>query len=240
MMNLIETRLAGVVILEPRVFHDSRGYFMETWNRARYESFGLPGTFVQDNLSSSVRGVLRGLHYQHPRAQGKLVTVLKGEVFDVAVDIRVGSPTFGQWVGVTLSEENKREFYIPPDFAHGFVVTSESALFSYKCTEYYDPKGEASLLWNDPGIGIEWPSGTPILSPKDEAAPRLDEISLDRLPRYSTEDVSSGTLVREAEAAEDGRRKRWVEQPGAPVAGGPSSWRVAPRDEAASTLLSEN
>src|SRR5262249_27224051 len=133
-MKLIETRLPGVVILEPRVFGDVRGYFLETWNRGRYETLGLPETFVQDNFSHSVRGVLRGLHYQQPQAQGKLVTVVQGEVFDVAVDIRVGSPTFKQWVGVWLSQENKRELYIPPGFAHGFVVASESALFSYKCT----------------------------------------------------------------------------------------------------------
>jgi dTDP-4-dehydrorhamnose 3,5-epimerase len=183
-MNLIETPLPGVVILEPKVYRDPRGYFMETWNLARYAALGLPETFVQDNLSYSTRGVLRGLHYQHPCAQGKLVSVLRGEVYDVAVDIRVGSPTFGRWVGVPLSDENKRELYIPPGFAHGFVVTSETALFCYKCTEYYQPQSEASVLWNDPALGITWPLGEPALSAKDQTAPRLADIPPGRLPVY--------------------------------------------------------
>ncbi len=184
-MNVIETALPGVLILEPRVFADARGYFLETWNQQRYASLGLPERFVQDNLSSSSRGVLRGLHYQHPNGQGKLVTVLRGEVYDVAVDIRVGSPDFGRWVGVTLSGENHRSLYIPPGFAHGFVVLSDEALFSYKCTEYYAPSCEASLIWDDPDLAIAWPESSPILSPKDLAAPRLRDVPRDLLPTYA-------------------------------------------------------
>lgn len=183
-MNVIETSLPGVLIIEPKVFGDARGFFMETWNGARYEEHGIPNHFVQDNLSYSARGVLRGLHFQNPNPQGKLVSVLEGEVFDVAVDIRVGSPTFGEWTGVTLSAENKRQFYVPPDFAHGFVVTSEAALFSYKCTEYYAPSSEGSVLWNDPEIGMDWPIEQPTLSDKDRAAPPLREMPEDALPRY--------------------------------------------------------
>jgi dTDP-4-dehydrorhamnose 3,5-epimerase len=181
-MNLIETCLPGVLILEPRVFRDDRGFFLETWNRARYEALGLPADFVQDNVSFSTRGVLRGLHYQHPQGQGKLVTVLQGEVYDVAVDIRAGSPTFGRWVGVYLSGETNREFYVPPGFAHGFLVTSARALFSYKCTTYYAPGCETSIRWDDPDIAIDWPMASVRLAPKDQNAPTLREIALDRLP----------------------------------------------------------
>ena len=184
-MKVVETDLPGVLIIEPRVFGDERGFFMESWNERRYEEAGLPGSFVQDNLSFSTHGVLRGLHFQNPRPQGKLVSVLRGEVFDVAVDIRAGSPTFGRWMGVTLSAENKRQFYVPPDFAHGFVVTSEAALFFYKCTEYYSPTSEGIVLWNDPDIGIEWPTGAPILSERDRAAPPLREIPEEGLPRFA-------------------------------------------------------
>ena len=183
-MNVIETDLPGVLIVEPQVFGDERGYFMESWNGRRYEEAGLPGRFVQDNLSYSAHGVLRGLHFQNPQPQGKLVSVLRGEVFDVAVDIRVGSPTFGEWTGTTLSAGNKRQFYVPPDFAHGFVVTSEVALFFYKCTDYYAPSSEGIVLWNDPGIGIEWPVERPTLSERDRAAPPLREIPEGSLPRY--------------------------------------------------------
>jgi dTDP-4-dehydrorhamnose 3,5-epimerase len=183
-MNVVETDLPGVLILEPKVFGDERGFFMETWNARRYEEAGLPARFVQDNLSYSARGVLRGLHFQHPQPQGKLVSVLRGEVFDVAVDIRVGSPTFGEWTGVTLSAENKRQFYVPPDFAHGFLVTGEDALFFYKCTDYYAPSSEGTVLWNDPEIGIEWPADAPTLSEKDRAAPPLREMPEGSLPRY--------------------------------------------------------
>ena len=183
-MNVIETDLPGVLIVEPQVFGDERGYFMESWNGRRYEEAGLPGRFVQDNLSYSAHGVLRGLHFQNPQPQGKLVSVLRGQVFDVAVDIRVGSPTFGEWTGTTLSAGNKRQFYVPPDFAHGFVVTSEVALFFYKCTDYYAPSSEGVVLWNDPGIGIAWPADTPILSERDRTAPPLRKMSAGSLPRY--------------------------------------------------------
>ena len=184
-MKVTETKLPGAVVVEPKVFGDERGFFMETWNQARYEEAGLPARFVQDNLSFSTRGVLRGLHFQNPHQQGKLVQVLQGEVFDVAVDIRVGSPTFGRWEGVFLSSKNKRQFYVPEGFAHGFLVTGDSALFSYKCTAKYNPSAEGSVLWNDPEIGIEWPVETPpTLSKKDQAARPLREISTERLPRY--------------------------------------------------------
>jgi dTDP-4-dehydrorhamnose 3,5-epimerase len=183
-VNVIETNLPGVLIVEPKVFGDERGFFMESWNGRRYEEAGLPGRFVQDNLSYSARGVLRGLHFQNPQPQGKLVSVLRGEVFDVAVDIRVGSPTFGRWTGVTLSADNKRQFYVPENFAHGFVVTSEVALFFYKCTDYYAPSSEGIVLWNDPDIGIEWPIDAPTLSERDRAAPPLREMPEGSLPRY--------------------------------------------------------
>lgn len=182
-MKITETELPGVLVLEPRVFRDDRGYFLESWNQARYAEAGLPAAFVQDNLSYSTRGVLRGLHYQHPAAQGKLVCVLAGEVFDVAVDIRRGSPTFGRWVGVTLSAENGLQMYVPEGYAHGFLVTSESALFSYKCTRPYRPSDEGIVLWDDPDLGIAWPSAAPRLAPKDATAPRLRDIPHDRLPR---------------------------------------------------------
>lgn len=184
-MNIIETRIPGVVVIEPEVFSDARGFFMETWNQDRYREISLPGGFVQDNLSYSVRGVLRGLHFQNPNPQGKLVSVLQGEVFDVAVDIRTGSPTFGQWVGVTISAANKRQVYVPEGFAHGFAVTSEAALFFYKCTDYYYPQVEGTVLWNDPDIGIDWPLYTPILSGKDRDARPLMEIPVKELPRYA-------------------------------------------------------
>jgi dTDP-4-dehydrorhamnose 3,5-epimerase len=185
-VNVVETELPGVLIIEPKVFGDERGFFMESWNGRRYEEAGLPGRFVQDNLSYSAHGVLRGLHFQNPDPQGKLVSVLQGEVFDVAVDIRVGSPTFGKWTGTTLSAENKRQFYVPPNFAHGFVVTSEAALFFYKCTDYYAPASERTVLWNDPDISIEWPIAEPTLSDKDRAAPPLREMPEEALPRYAT------------------------------------------------------
>jgi dTDP-4-dehydrorhamnose 3,5-epimerase len=184
-VNVIETELPEVLIVEPDVFGDARGFFMETWNGARYEEHGIPNRFVQDNLSFSAHGVLRGLHFQYPQAQGKLVCALQGEVFDVAVDIRVGSPTFGRWTGVTLSAENKRQFWVPPGFAHGFVVTGENSLFSYKCTDYYAPEYDGSILWNDPKIGIEWPLETPSLSDKDLSAPALEGIPEGSLPRYA-------------------------------------------------------
>ncbi len=183
-MKTVETALPGVVIIEPQVFGDERGFFMETFHHARYADFNIHATMVQDNLSLSQKGVLRGLHFQYPKSQGKLISVLKGEVFDVAVDIRVGSPSFGKWVGVTLSGENKRQVYIPPGFAHGFLVTSDEALFAYKCTEYYCPETENTILWNDPDIGIDWPIENPILSEKDRSPPGLKDIDKSRLPIY--------------------------------------------------------
>lgn len=180
-MNILPTPLPGVLVIEPKVFGDERGFFVETWQAERYAEAGLP-PFVQDNLSLSARGVLRGLHYQEPDAQGKLVQVLQGEVFDVAVDIRVGSGTFGQWHGVTLSAENKRQFYVPPGFAHGFVVTSDTALFAYKCTALYRPQHDHSVRWDDERIGIEWPVAEPTLSAKDTDAPRLVDIPVSELP----------------------------------------------------------
>jgi dTDP-4-dehydrorhamnose 3,5-epimerase len=182
-MNVSSTELPGVIVIEPRVYQDSRGHFIETWNRARYAEAGLPSDFVQDNLSFSTRGVLRGLHLQHPHPQGKLIHVLHGEVFDVAVDVRVGSPTFGRWVGETLSAGNRRQIYVPPGFAHGFAVTGDSALVVYKCTEGYRPQCELSLKWDDPVLAIRWPVAEPVVSGKDSDAPRLDEV-IDRLPRY--------------------------------------------------------
>lgn len=182
-MRVIETELPGVLIVEPRVFGDERGFFLETWQRERYAAAGIPPGMVQDNQSLSRRGVLRGLHIQHPHAQGKLVQVFTGEVFDVAVDLRRGSPSFGRWVGVTLSGEDKRQLWVPPGFAHGFLVTSETALFAYKCSDYYHPETELSLRWDDPEIGIRWPlDGPPELSTKDQEAPTLAEVPPERLP----------------------------------------------------------
>lgn len=183
-MNVIATAIPGVILLEPKVFGDDRGYFLETWSRQRYEAVGLPGAFVQDNVSFSRKGVLRGLHYQHPQAQGKLVHVQIGEVFDVAVDIRAGSPTFGQWVGEILSEKNHRQLYIPPGLAHGFCVLSDTVLFSYKCTDYYNAAAEGGICWKDPDLGIDWPIREPSLSPKDGQYPRLRDIPMDRLPVF--------------------------------------------------------
>lgn len=176
-MEIQETRLPGVLLIEPRVFGDQRGYFMETWNQLRYSGAGLDVSFVQDNLSRSCRNTLRGLHYQDPSPQGKLVSVLEGEVFDVAVDIRPNSPTYGRWVGYFLSSENHRQLYVPPGFAHGFCVTSETALFSYKCTDYYNPATEGGIAWNDPDLGIAWPVKDPLLSNRDQQAPPLREFA---------------------------------------------------------------
>ena len=184
-MKVQETELAGVIIIEPAVYGDSRGYFLETWNQARYVEAGLPEVFVQDNLSYSRRGVLRGLHFQHPHSQGKLVQVLSGEVFDVAVDIRVGSPTFGRWIGENLSAANHKQLYIPPGFAHGFCVISDTVVFSYKCTDYYSPDCEAGVIYNDTDINIAWPvTDAPIISEKDAVYPRLKDIPKDKLPLF--------------------------------------------------------
>ena len=189
-MKVISTKLPGAVIVEPDVFGDARWFFTETWNEPRYAAVGLAVRFVQDNLSFSKKNTLRGLHFQNPRPQGKLVYVLQGEVVDVAVDIRRGSPTFGGWVGVMLSAENKRQFFVPPGFAHGFLVTSESALFAYKCTEVYSPQTELSLLWNDPAIGIEWPVAEPLLSEKDRRAPPLKDLPADRLLDFAIDQAA--------------------------------------------------
>jgi len=184
-MKVVETSLPGCVIIEPAVFGDDRGFFFETWNADRYGQLGLPNKFVQSNVSSSARGVLRGLHYQWPNPQGKLVSVLEGEVYDVAVDIRRGSPTFGRWAAVVLSAENKRQFWIPEGFAHGFAVLSERAIFSYLCTAQYDSSADAGVRWDDVAIGIDWPLSEPLLSDKDAKAPFLQDVALDRLPIHA-------------------------------------------------------
>ncbi len=177
-MQIVDTKLDSVKILEPKVFGDDRGFFLESWNRQAFEEQGLPGSFVQDNHSRSSQGVLRGLHYQLKNPQGKLVRVTQGEVYDVAVDMRRSSSQFGQWVGVLLSESNKRQLWVPPGFAHGFYVVSASADFQYKCTDYYAPEFERSLLWNDPAMGIDWPiidGSEPQLAAKDVAGLPLDQ-----------------------------------------------------------------
>ena len=181
-MKRLETELAGVLLLEPRRFGDDRGFFMEMFHAQRYAEAGVAGPFVQDNFSRSQKGILRGLHFQDPQAQGKLVQVLVGAVYDVAVDIRRGSPTFGRWVGVELSADNRRQLWVPEGFAHGFCVLSESADFHYKCTDFYAPAAEHGIAWNDPDLGIPWPVSSPHLSAKDSAAPRLRDAP--RLPRY--------------------------------------------------------
>ena len=172
-MNIIQTNLANCVIIEPKVYGGDRGFFLETFQAERYASAGITLPFVQDNHSRSSKGVLRGLHFQKTKPQGKLVRVVRGEVYDVAVDIRLGSPTYGRWEAVVLSEDNKKQFWVPPGFAHGFVVISDSADFEYKCTDYYDPSDEGSLLWSDPDLNIPWPIDKPILSEKDAQAPLL-------------------------------------------------------------------
>jgi dTDP-4-dehydrorhamnose 3,5-epimerase len=183
-MQISQTALPGVLLIEPKVFGDERGYFLETWSADRYESQGVGVRFVQDNLSKSRKGTLRGLHLQHPHSQGKLVYVVTGEVYDVAVDVRVGSPTFGRYYGATLSEANKRQLYIPPGYAHGFCVTSEEAIFAYKCSESYHPEAELTIAHDDPALGIPWPVEAPTLSKKDIAGLRLADVPRERLPRY--------------------------------------------------------
>jgi len=176
---VIHSKLKGCVIIEPDVFGDERGFFLETFQAVRYEQeAGIDLVFVQDNHSRSARGVLRGLHFQKTKPQGKLVRVVCGEVYDVAVDIRKGSATFGEWEGVILSEDNKKQFWVPPGFAHGFVVLSDTADFEYKCTDYYDPSDEGSILWSDPDLGISWPIANPVLSAKDQSAKRLVDLCL--------------------------------------------------------------
>lgn len=177
-MNVIKTKLQGCVVIEPTVFGDDRGFFLETFQAERYADLaGITSPFVQDNHSRSAKGVLRGLHFQKNKPQGKLIRVVKGEVYDVALDIRQGSPTFGQWEGIILSEENKTQLWVPPGFAHGFVVLSDTADFEYKCTDYYDPSDEGSILWNDPELNIPWPIDNPKLSEKDANAKKLADLS---------------------------------------------------------------
>jgi len=183
-MNIIETKLPGALILEPKVFPDDRGYFFETWNSKRYEQAGIPGPFVQDNISFSKKGILRGLHFQYPQPQGKLIQVLSGRVVDVVVDIRAGSPNYGQWISEVLSGSNHRQMYVPPGFAHGYCVTSEAAIFSYKCTDFYNPATEHGIIWNDPDIGIEWPIARPVLSAKDAAYPGFKDLRPENLPQF--------------------------------------------------------
>lgn len=184
-MKIEPTHIPGVLLIEPDVFGDHRGYFKESWNRLKYADFGLDVDFVQDNLSFSRKGILRGLHFQNPTPQGKLVQALQGEVFDVAVDIRKGSPSFGQWFGAVLSAENHLQMYVPEGFAHGFCVISETALFAYKCTEYYSPQSEHSLRFDDPDIGIQWPlDEPPSLSAKDINAKLLKDFPENLLPTY--------------------------------------------------------
>ncbi len=182
-MNKVETDLPGCWVLEPKIFGDDRGYFYETWNKQVFADLGLNLEFKQANVSSSNRGVLRGLHYQWPKPQGKLVHVLEGEVYDVAVDIRPDSPTYKRWTSVILSADNKRQFWVPPGFAHGFVALSERVVFNYLCTETYDPECDANLRWDDAELAIDWPVSKPVLSNKDAKAPFLCDIPHEKLPR---------------------------------------------------------
>lgn len=176
-MRFVPTDLPEVLLIEPDVYRDERGFFLETYHARKYQTAGIPGVFVQDNHSRSVRDTVRGLHAQRHRPQGKLIRVLQGEIFDVAVDIRRGSPTFRCWVGVRLSAENFRQIYVPPGFAHGFCVISDTADVAYKCTELYDSSDEFGVRWNDPAVGIAWPVSEPLLSEKDRAAPALAELN---------------------------------------------------------------
>jgi dTDP-4-dehydrorhamnose 3,5-epimerase len=184
-VKVTQLALPEVLLIDLKVFGDARGWFAETWQARRYEGAGIPEAFVQDNLAYSQRGVLRGLHAQHPHDQGKLIQVLKGVVWDVAVDIRAGSPTFGRWVGVELSGEVAQQVWVPSGFAHGYCVLSDEALFTYKCTDLYHPETQFSVRWDDPDIGIPWPlNGTPLLADKDRDAPRLADIPVSRLPSF--------------------------------------------------------
>lgn len=186
-MKVTPTEIPDVLLIEPQVFGDQRGFFMETFHAKRYGALGIPESFVQDNLSRSVKNTLRGLHFQEPQGQGKLVQVLAGSVYDVAVDVRRGSPHFGKWVAVELSETNRRQLWIPPGFAHGFCVLTESADFNYKCTELYAPSAERGIAWNDPQLGIPWPVTAPLLSGKDQKYPPLSKAEI--LPRFDAASV---------------------------------------------------
>jgi dTDP-4-dehydrorhamnose 3,5-epimerase len=182
-VKTIETGISGLVILEGEAHGDARGYFRELWKASRYAALGLPGRFVQCNVSRSGAGVIRGLHYQFPKPQGKLVSVLEGSIFDVAVDIRRNSPTFGQWAGVELSAGNHRQLYVPEGFAHGFCVLGDSAVMHYFCTAEYSQECDAAVAWNDPDIGVKWPIKASTLSAKDQDAPRLRNVAPENLPR---------------------------------------------------------
>ena len=185
-MRVRQSSLEGVLIIEPAVFGDERGFFMESWKSSAYEAAGLPALMSQSNFSKSSFGVLRGLHYQYPEPQGKLVSVLEGTVYDVAVDIRTGSPGFGQWTGVELSAENQLQLFVPEGFAHGFCTMSETALVHYMCTAEYAAENDASLAWNDPDIGVEWPIEPQSVSAKDASAPRLADIAVASLPQFGS------------------------------------------------------
>ncbi|WP_455244803.1 dTDP-4-dehydrorhamnose 3,5-epimerase [Petrachloros mirabilis] len=185
-MKVTVLEIPGVLLIEPTMFKDQRGFFCETYHEQRYAEAGIRKTFVQDNISHSVRGTLRGLHFQQPHAQGKLVMAVEGVVFDVVVDIRKGSPAFGKWYGVELSPGNCRQLYVPPGCAHGFCVTSERATFLYKCTDFYSPTDERGVVWNDPALGISWPVSAPILSIKDQSYRTLAEMDAE-LPRYEAD-----------------------------------------------------
>ena len=184
LIKITPTSLPEVLIIEPDVFEDRRGFFMETYHRERYARMGFDRPFVQDNLSYSVKDTIRGLHYQYPKAQAKLIQVLRGELFDIAVDIRRGSPHFGRWTGVLLDGRSRRQVYIPEGFAHGFCVLSEVALFHYKTSDYYSPEVEGGILWSDPALAIDWPVEDPLLSERDRRLPCLTDVASDRLPRY--------------------------------------------------------
>jgi len=184
-MKIIKTELPGVVVVEPAVHGDARGFFYESFHAGKFAEVGLDLAFVQTNVSRSAHGVLRGLHYQWPNPQGKLVSVLEGEVYDVAVDIRVGSPTFGRWAAAMLSAANKRHFWIPEGFAHGFAVLSEQATFLYQCTALYDAAADAGIRWNDGEVGVDWPLAQPSLSDKDAKAPFLADVPRERLPTFA-------------------------------------------------------
>ncbi len=183
-MKITPTDLPEVLRIEPKVFGDARGWFYETFSATRYAEAGVPGPFVQDNMSRSARGTLRGLHLQSPHTQGKLVWVVEGSVLDVAVDVRVGPPSFGRWVSAELTAENKVQLWVPEGFAHGFCVTSESAVFAYKCTDYYHPEHEIGVRWDDPDLGIRWPLEASLISDKDRAHPKLCDVDRSKLPRY--------------------------------------------------------
>ncbi|MGB3543392.1 dTDP-4-dehydrorhamnose 3,5-epimerase [Rubrivirga sp.] len=184
-MTVLETSLPDALVIEPRVFGDERGFFLERYHADRYAAAGIPATFVQDNHSRSPRGILRGLHFQKEHPQGKLVEVARGQIWDVIVDVRLGSPAFGQWEGVELSEDNHRQLWVPPGFAHGFCVTSDVADVFYKCTDVYRPDDEGGIAWDDPDLGIEWPVADPVLSAKDQTYPRLQDLEAADLPQVS-------------------------------------------------------